>query len=171
MPYHCPYCDKISYEQHASGAPIGFAIMCAHCGGQFSSAADDTTDKAAEEHQATDCPIICPNCPITMRVTQQEYEALSDHMLACPACETSLRLPAMPPLAPLPSALGLALKLGVIYLLILASLGLLFTPQGAELITDLAQLSDRPSDHLAGFQKGWQNIWHRFLGYLQGLFV
>ena len=170
MPYHCPHCDNTSYDQYASDALTGFVIMCAHCGGQFSSTADDIAANLAEQ-SPTDCPIICPNCPTTMRVTQQEYEALSDHMLACPACETSLRLPDMEPLAPLPSALGLALKLGVLYVLILASLGLLFTPQGAELITDLAQISDRPGEHLNGFQRRWHSIWHQFLGHLQGLFL
>ena len=147
MSYHCPYCNKTSYGPHALEALAGFPIICAHCGGQFQKKTDDekTDVLAAKNQHHTDCPIICPNCQITMCVTQQEYEALSDHPLGCPSCDKNLRLPEMPPLAPLPSAIGLALKLGFIYLLILASLGLLFTPQGADLITDLAQISDGPS--------------------------
>jgi len=168
MSYHCPYCNKTSYGPHALESLAGFAIICAHCGGQFQK---NTGEIATKNQQVTDCPIICPNCQITMRVTQQEYEALSDHPLGCPSCDKSLRLPEMPPLAPLPSAIGLALKLGFIYVLILASLGLLFTPQGADLITDLAQISDGPSHYLMDFHKRWHNIWHQFLGHLQGLFL
>jgi hypothetical protein len=77
----------------------------------------------------------------------------------------------MPPLAPLPSALGLALRLGLFHLLILASLALLFTPQGADFIRMIAQESGIKTDQLTNFQRGWQTIWHQFLSHLQGLFL
>ena len=168
LTHHCPYCDKTSYRPRALETLSGFPVMCPHCGAQFT---EKTDDRNIEHQQATDCPIICPNCHITMCVSQQEYEALSDHPLACPYCDISLRLPVMPPLAPLPSAMGLVVKLGILYVLIVASLGLLFTPQGADLITDLAQISDRPADNLTDFQRRWHNIWHQFLNHLQGLFL
>lgn len=164
----CPYCHKTSYGPPRLDTFDGFPIICAHCGGQFSQ---ETDAVKADAQQATDCPIICSSCLITMRISQSEYEALSDHALACPACDKGLRLPQMPPLAPLPSAIGLTFRLGFIYLLILASLGLLFTPQGAQVITELAQISDRPAIHLAEFHKQWYGIWHQFLDHLQGLFL
>jgi hypothetical protein len=175
MPHHhlshdCPYCNKTCYGPHRLEALEGFPIICAHCGGQFSSEANEMPDNTAEQ-SPTDCPIICPNCQITMQVSQEEYEALIGHRLACPDCDKNLTLPDMPPLAPLPSAFGLLVKLGFLYLLILASLALLFTPQGADFINDLAQISDRPADHLTEFQRRWHNIWHHFLGRLQGLFL
>lgn len=166
--HHCPYCNRTSYGPHKLETLSGFPIICAHCGAQDFK---QTNHSTAKDQLATDCPIICPNCQNIMRVSQQEYEALSAHPLACSVCDQSLKLPDMPPLAPLPSALGVTLKLGVLYVLILASLGLLFTPQGANLITDLAQISDRPAEYLTGFQRRWYNIWHHFLSHLQGLFL
>lgn len=189
MSHYCPHCQKFSYSPPALNTPdvkdmLGdVPILCAHCHNSFyrnssyhqglqeGDEEGDSTPSLAEKKIAPltsdDCFIICADCETMMHLTSAEYDALYDHELVCTSCQAGFYLPEKPARAVMPSASGLALKLGFIYLLILSALGLLLTPEGADFISYLAQLSDTPHNHLAVFQEFWDD----FLARLNGFFL
>ena len=148
--YHCPHCHKISYLPASFASLQGFPLICGHCESAFTDEAHPPpiTPKAPKApiagNNKEDVPHIlsCPSCPAEMSVLDDEYDILLGQLLYCPQCHSALTLPTKPSAAPI--IRHLAIKITLLYLLILASLALLFTPQGEAFIRYLASLSDVP---------------------------
>ena len=168
MAYHCPHCQKFSYAPQAFHKLEGFAMICAHCHKAF-----DPNEIGPENNinppalTGDTCPVICPHCDDVLHLHEREYDILFGHKLACLNCANSFLLPEKQPFIKGDSSATTLLKIGFLYLLILASLGLLTTPKGAALIAYLGQISDAPQQHLRSFH----NIWHDFLAFIQGMFL
>lgn len=173
MAYHCPHCQKFSYAPQAFHKLEGFAMICAHCHKAFDPNEIGSKNNIKPPALTSDtcpvdtCPVICPHCDDVLHLHEHEYDILLGHKLACLNCANSFLLPEKQPFMKEDSSARTFLKIGFLYLLILASLGLLTTPKGAALIAYLGQISDAPRQHLRSFH----NIWHDFLAFIQGMFL
>lgn len=139
-------------------------MICAHCDKAFDPKMIGDGIATNDGAIAGDnFPIICPNCDDVLHVNERDYDILYGHKLACLNCANSFLLPERPSI----SSSSLFFKIGVLYLLILASLGLLYTPQSSDVITYLGQQSDVPRHLLWSFH----DMWHDFLAFIRGLFI
>lgn len=175
--YLCPHCHKESYLSDAAQGLTGFSLICGHCEGHFTAQTPQQNDESqideAQINKGNDpdlCPISCPKCDVVMHITVDDFDVLADQIMSCPACFTKLSLPeTLPPRLALPERFtaDLVTKLAIIYLLTLASLALLFTPEGSIMISQLAGLSDTPHRALLTFH----HLIDDFLSRIQGIIL
>lgn len=166
MSYLCPHCHKESYLSEAVEGLSGFSLICGHCDGHFIT--EPPEEALIDEGEI--CPLSCSKCDMVMHVATQDFDILADQIISCPACFAKLTLPTKsPPPRRLPARFtaNLVTKLAIIYLLILASLALLFTHEGSTFIHQLASMSDTPQRALFSFR----NLMQEFLSFIQGIFL
>ena len=161
--YHCPHCHKTSYLPASFATLQGFALVCGHCDSPFDTP-DHTLSQTDDTTKGTCHIIACPSCLAEMSVSEKDYDVLVGHLLSCPHCHAGLCLPDKQEQAP--ATIPLLTKLALLYLLILASLALLYTPQGSAVIRYLASLSDVPCDLVISSHNLLQNC----LIFVTGLF-
>ncbi|MGC6516973.1 MAG: hypothetical protein ACON49_02990 [Candidatus Puniceispirillaceae bacterium] len=110
-------------------------ISCGYCHGDLSSPTHTTSAYLAGSQQKI-YEISCDDCEQLLHIGQDDYDMLRQCHLLCPSCLSTINLPFLP--EAWWKTFG---KLGVIYVFLLASLALLVTPQGSQLIHDLVPAS------------------------------
>ena len=158
MLYTCPNCETISAIPVESDDIASMNIKCGDCG--YVSFGENSTDSdACDTYQA----ISCTNCDNHIQVSEADIRLLSECDLLCPHCEHVVLLPSQSSL----SSYALFWRLSLIFLCLIGALFLLFTPEGADIITYLAQKSGKAHFLLMTFREAFFDM----VTFLKGLFL
>jgi len=158
MLYTCPNCAVISAIPIEDDKLANINIKCGDCGYvsffENTSHTDDT-----DKLQAISCAI----CKNHIYLNEADMTSLSACELLCPHCEHAFYLP---PHAQI-SSYVLFWRLSLIFLCLIAGLFLLYTPEGSDFITYLAQKSGRAHLFFITFREAFFDM----LTFLKGLFL
>lgn len=158
MLYTCPNCEVISAIPIEEDTLSNMNIKCGNCGFVSLFENPSFSDQTHIFHE-----ISCANCHNHIYLSEGDIASLSACDLLCPHCEHAFRLPQQAPI----SSYVLFWRLSLIFLCLIGGLFLLFTPEGGDIISYLAQKSTQAHIFFMTFREAFFDV----VAFLKGLFL